>query len=190
MDCVDCHNRPSHKYNPPDRLIDRAVVTGQVDPALPEIKRVAVEALSGEYETEEGALTAIADKIARFYEEEHPETLESSRAALDRAIATTQEYYAQNMFPEMKVRWDGYPDNIGHFIYPGCMRCHDGDHVDGAGRAISRSCSSCHVIMMQGSGDRAQMAETLDGLQFDHPEDIGDEWRETECFECHTGTQP
>jgi len=190
MDCVDCHNRPSHKYNSPDYLIDRAIVTGQIDSTLPAIKRAAVEALAGEYETEEAALAAISEKITGFYEEEHPEILDSSRAALDRAIAAAQDYYAENMFPEMKVRWDRYPENIGHFIYPGCMRCHDGEHLDAGGKAISRDCTSCHVIMMQGGGERAEMAETLDGLEFVHPEDIGDEWRETECYECHTGTQP
>jgi hypothetical protein len=190
MDCVDCHNRPSHKYNAPDYLIDRAIVTGQIDPALPAIKRVAVEALAGEYETEGAALAAISEKISGFYKEEHPEVFDSSRAALDRAIAAAQDYYAQNMFPEMKVRWDRYPENIGHFIYPGCMRCHDGEHADDTGEVISRNCTSCHVIMMQGGGERAQMAETLDGLEFVHPEDIGEEWRETECYECHTGTQP
>jgi len=169
MDCVDCHNRPSHKYNAPDHLIDRAIVTGQVDPALPGIKRAAVEALSGEYETEGAALAAISEKMSGFYKEEHPEVFDSSRAALDRAIAAAQDYYAQNMFPEMKVRWDRYPENIGHFIYPGCMRCHDGEHADDAGKVISRDCTSCHVIMMQGGGERAQMAETLDGLEFVHP---------------------
>ena len=190
MDCVDCHNRPSHKYNAPDQLVDRAIVTGQIDPNLPGIKRIGVEAMAGEYQTEEEASASIADKITAFYREKHPEVLESNRGVLDRAIAVTQDYYAQNMFPEMKVRWDRYPDNIGHFIYPGCMRCHDGEHVDETGRAISRDCSSCHVIMTQGSGDRAQMADTPDGLEFVHPEDIGEEWRETACFECHTGTQP
>jgi hypothetical protein len=190
MDCVDCHNRPSHKYNPPDRLIDAAIVTGQIDPTIPEIKRVAVEAMSREYATEEEGLSAIADHILGYYTDEHPEVPRSKRAALDRAIAATQEYFRQNMFPEMKVRWDRYPDNIGHFIYRGCMRCHDGEHVDETGRAVSSDCSSCHAILAQGSGDRAQASPASGGLEFVHPEDIGEAWRETGCYECHTGSQP
>ena len=190
MDCMDCHNRPSHKYNPPDRLMDLAIATGQIEPALPGIKRIGTEAMAGEYETQEDALAAIADKILGSYTEKHPEIIESNRAAVDRAIVATQQYFAQNMFPEMKVRWDRYPDNLGHLIYPGCMRCHDGDHASDAGEVVSRDCSSCHIIMMQGSGERAQMAATPGGLEFSHPEDIGEEWRETECYECHTGTQP
>jgi hypothetical protein len=128
--------------------------------------------------------------MLKFYEEEHPETYARERPAVERAVAAVQQYFSQNMFPEMKVRWDRYPDNLGHLIYPGCMRCHDGDHVSKEGSAVSRDCSSCHVIMAQGSGERAQMAETLQGLDFEHPEDIGEEWRETECYECHSGTQP
>jgi hypothetical protein len=190
MDCVDCHNRPSHKYNPPDLLVDRAIVTGQIDPDLPSIKRIAVEAMAQEYETEGIARAGIEEKILRFYEEEHPDAFEGQRGAIDRAVSAVQLAFSQNMFPEMKVRWDRYPDNLGHLIYPGCMRCHDGDHVSKDGVAVNRDCSSCHVITAQGSGERAQMAETLEGLEFEHPEDIGDEWRETECYECHTGTQP
>ncbi len=29
----------------------------------------------------------------------------------------------------MKVTWGTHPNNIGHMAYPGCFRCHDGDHV-------------------------------------------------------------
>jgi len=34
--------------------------------------------------------------------------------------------YHQNFFPEMRVSWQAYPDNIGHKEFPGCFRCHDG----------------------------------------------------------------
>jgi NapC/NirT cytochrome c family, N-terminal region len=191
MDCVDCHNRPSHKYNPPDRLVDLAISTGQTDPALPAVKRIATQAMAVEYGTTDAALDSIADQILASYTENHPEILQTNRGALDRAIAATQQYFSQNVFPEMKVRWDRYPDNLGHFIYPGCMRCHDGDHVSDQGEVVSRDCKSCHIIIMQGSGERAQMAVTSEGLEFVHPEEaIGDAWRETGCYECHTGTQP
>jgi hypothetical protein len=190
MDCIDCHNRPSHKYNPPDNLIDIAIHTGQADHSIPGIKAVAVEAMDVEYETETEALDGIAEQILGHYSDTAPEFLESNRGAIDRAIAGTQAAFAKNIFPEMKVRWDRYPDNLGHFIYPGCMRCHDGEHVSESGRTVTRDCKSCHVIILQGGGDRAQMATTDDGLEFVHPEDIGEAWMETECYECHTGTQP
>lgn len=190
MDCVDCHNRPSHNYRAPDHLVDGAMTGGQIDPGLPSIKRVAVEALAEEYGSNDEALAQIADKILTFYSEKHPELLESKRGELDRAIVATQQLFLQNMFPEMKVRWDRYPENLGHFMYPGCMRCHDGRHKSETGEAVSRDCFACHVIISQGSGERAEASLTREGLEFIHPEDIGEAWREMECYECHTGVQP
>ena len=90
----------------------------------------------------------------------------------------------------MKANWAAYPVNIGHFTSPGCMRCHDGNHASAEGVALTRECTACHTILTQGSGERAAIAATQDGLPFEHPEDIGDEWQSTGCYECHTGVQP
>ncbi len=189
MDCIDCHNRPSHKFNSPDNAIDRAILTGTIDPTLPEIKRVAVEAMQTVFETKDEANRGIAARMADFYRDNYPEVLKEKRVAIDAAILATQYQYSQNVFPEMKVRWEGYPDNIGHFIFPGCMRCHDGNKVSDDGWTITRDCTACHAILRQGADDNMQMATTEDGLEFNHP-DGGDDWRDTGCYECHTGTQP
>ncbi len=189
MDCIDCHNRPSHKFNSPDNAIDRAILTGAIDATLPEIKRVAVEAMQAVYETKEDANQGIASKIPDFYRDNYPEVLKERRVAIDEAVLATQYQYSQNMFPDMKVRWDGYPDNIGHFIFPGCMRCHDGNKVSADGWVITRDCTACHAILRQGAGDDMEMAISEAGLVFKHPD--GEEyWLDTGCYECHTGTQP
>ncbi|MEE9271026.1 MAG: NapC/NirT family cytochrome c [Candidatus Krumholzibacteria bacterium] len=190
MDCMDCHNRPSHKFRSPDYLVDRAILTGQIDRTLPEIKRVAVEAMQGDYETEPEALRIMAMQIPDFYRENYPDISRNRSVAIEQAVLATQRQFSENIFPEMKVRWEHYPDNIGHFIFPGCMRCHDGNKVSDEGWVITRDCKTCHSILSQGSGERAQMATSQDGLEFVHPEDIDEEWRETGCYECHTGTQP
>ncbi len=189
MDCIDCHNRPSHKFNSPDNAIDRAILTGAIDATLPEIKRVAVEAMQAVYETKEDANQGIASKIPDFYRDNYPEVLKERRVAIDEAVLATQYQYSQNMFPDMKVRWDGYPDNIGHFIFPGCMRCHDGNKVSEDGWVITRDCTACHAILRQGAGDDMEMAISEAGLVFKHPD--GEEyWLDTGCYECHTGIQP
>src|SRR6185503_20256900 len=46
MDCIDCHNRPAHIYNPPDVALDSAFAANRLDVTLPYLKRQAVEALS------------------------------------------------------------------------------------------------------------------------------------------------
>jgi hypothetical protein len=51
---------------------------------------------------------------------------------------------------------------------------------------ISKDCNSCHTILYQGPADKPT---TLDasGLQFQHPVDVGDAWKDTNCSECHSG---
>jgi hypothetical protein len=90
------------------------------------------------------------------------------------------------MFPEMKVSWKEYPDHIGHMITPGCFRCHNGDHQNEQGQSITRDCNSCHTIIAQGPGRDVTSVNT-GGLEFKHPEDIDEEWKETRCNECHEG---
>jgi hypothetical protein len=170
-------------------VVDQAILTGRIDRALPEIKRIAVEAMLGEYSTEEDALKQIAAKMYAAYRDDYPEVFEQRRVALDAAVLATQNGFKQNMFPEMKVTWEGYPDNIGHFIFAGCMRCHDGKKKSDDGGVVTRDCTACHTIMRQGSGPNFQVATTEQGLEFVHP-DGGDDWRDTNCHECHTGTQP
>ncbi|MFQ5511011.1 MAG: hypothetical protein ACE5EO_04115 [Candidatus Krumholzibacteriia bacterium] len=143
-----------------------------------------------DYETETAALQSIASRIPAFYRDDHPEVFSRRRVAIQQAVLATQQQFSQSMFPEMKVRWNHYPDNIGHFIFPGCMRCHDGNKVSEDGWVVTRECKTFHTILSQGSGERLQMATSQDGLEFVHPEDIDEEWRETGCYECHTGTQP
>ena len=190
MDCMDCHNRPSHIYNSPDHSIDIALLTSRVDPGLPYIKEKAVTAMAKKYETEDEARQAIANEIADYYQTEYPDVYAAKSAVIDASIAAIQDAFSQNIFPEMKVRWDEYPSNLGHFISPGCMRCHKSTMVSDKGQAISTDCCACHNILSQGSGDRAQMAASAEGLDFVHPVDIDDAWKEMGCFECHSGVQP
>lgn len=190
MDCMDCHNRPSHKYLSPDYSVDRAILTGRIDRSLPEIKRVAVEAMAKDYDTEEAAMKGIASAIPDFYHDNYPEIFGDKRVEIDDAVVAVQNEFSRTIFPEMKVKWSEYPDNIGHFIFPGCFRCHSGNMVSEEGWVISHDCSSCHTILSQGSGDRFETASDPNGLEFVHPEDIDEMWRDTNCYECHEGVQP
>ncbi|HEY5652958.1 MAG TPA: NapC/NirT family cytochrome c [Pontiella sp.] len=178
MDCLDCHNRPAHQFLSPERALNEVMTTGQVSSDIPEIKRNGITALTGEYKTESEALQAIKEKLEKAYPDGGPE--------IEQAIQAIQNVYAQNMFPEMKVSWEEYPDHIGHMISPGCFRCHNGDHQDDQGNVISRDCDSCHSIISQGPGTAPTSINT-GGIPFQHPEDIDEEWKETRCDECHTG---
>jgi hypothetical protein len=183
MDCIDCHNRPSHIYNPPMRAVNVAMSTNRISPALPSIKANAVTVLIAEYKTTDDALSKIKDGLMKDYKDYPDQKL------VAQAIAETQKLYSQNFFPEMKADWRAYPNHIGHMTFLGCFRCHDGQHVDEKGTPISKDCSSCHTIIAQGKGEELKTL-SAGGLEFEHPEDIGDSWKEMNCTECHTGETP
>nr|MBN2277363.1 NapC/NirT family cytochrome c [candidate division Zixibacteria bacterium] len=190
FDCMDCHNRPSHIYHSPDYDADIAMEAGRINTTLPDIKQVAVKAMAAKYENDTAATNGIAGAITEYYRDHYPEIIKTRPDDINDAIAAVQDKYAQSIFPEMKVRWEVYPDNIGHFISPGCMRCHTGSLTTEDGHILSRDCTICHTIISQGKDGATVMATSPDGLEFVHPEDIDEAWKEMNCNECHSGTQP
>ncbi|MCK4563106.1 MAG: hypothetical protein KAU94_00370 [Verrucomicrobia bacterium] len=178
MDCIDCHNRPTHQFHSPERALNEALASGQLNADMPRIKSNGIEALTGDYETEGEALKAIQESLTEAYPD--------GGAEVAKAIAAVQHIYSQNIFPEMKVSWEEYPDHIGHMITPGCFRCHNGDHQNEQGKTISRDCDSCHTIIAQGPG-RDITGINTGGLPFKHPKDIDEEWKESRCDDCHEG---
>jgi len=185
MDCLDCHNRPAHRYNAPDLSMDIAMALGAISPRLPSIKKVGLEALKADYESTEEALDRIATRVQDFYAAEHPRIAAAHSADIGAAVYQLQTIYRRNFFPRMKVRWDTYPDHSGHMDSPGCFRCHDGGHIDAAGESISSDCRACHSIVAQGPAGAMRYATDIEGLDFEHPADVGEVWRSMPCSSCH-----
>jgi hypothetical protein len=190
MDCMDCHNRPSHDYRSPDAAIDLAILTGQIDPGLPVVKKAAVQAMVGTYSSDDEARKGIAGSMTDFYRKNYPAVPEQKERQFRDAILEVQTAYEQNIFPVMKADWSDYPNDIGHFIFRGCMRCHDGQHASRSGTVIPNDCRTCHIILAQGPKTSRDQVIAANGLDFRHPIDIGDAWKEGHCFECHRGVQP
>lgn len=185
MDCVDCHNRPTHRFGAPYRLLNNLMQKGAIDPAIPDIKEKGMEVLSADYKSQAEGLEAIERDLTEYYGKKHAEYYDANRGTVDEAISGIKQLFAKNMFPDMSVRWDTHPDNIGHLAAPGCFRCHDGEHVSPEGRSITKNCNACHQIVEQ--GPLGQTEKSIDGLEFKHPTDIGDDWKEASCTDCHTG---
>src|SRR5581483_4572860 len=130
-------------YVPPDRAVDELIAAGKVDPSLPFLKQNAVTVLSKEYPDTVKAKDTIAAELISTYRTKYPETFNQNQAQIKQAVAEVQRVYETNYFPEMKIDWKTHPNNIGHFYYPGCFRCHDGQHVSKDGKVISRDCNVC-----------------------------------------------
>ena len=113
VDCMDCHNRPSHIYYSPDYAVDVALLTNRIDQSLPYIKEKAVSVMAKVYQTESEALQAIANEITDYYQTEYPDVFASRRASIDASVAAIQEAFSQSIFPEMKVRWDRGQERFG-----------------------------------------------------------------------------
>jgi len=188
MDCIDCHNRPAHRYNEPGDSMDSYMALGKIDPTLPSIKKVGVELLSAaDYQTTAEASRKILEGVQAYYRTEHPEVLEKRAPAVNAAIHHLQTIYHRNFFPRMKVRWDTYPDHSAHLITPGCFRCHDGNHKSASGEVVPNDCRTCHVIVAQGNAGELEHATDDAGLEFSHPGDVGDAWQGMACTDCHGG---
>jgi nitrate/TMAO reductase-like tetraheme cytochrome c subunit len=184
MDCIDCHNRPTHIYVPPDQSVDQSLWAHRLDASLPFIKQQAVTVLAASYPTNGAAMQAIASGLQDFYEKKYPDLAKSKQLEIRNAVAEVQEIFKRTTFPEMKVNWQTHPNNLGHYYYPGCFRCHDGQHVSSDGRVISRDCNQCHTLMSETEGTTSPAVPTP--ATFQHPVDIGD-LTQVNCADCHTG---
>jgi hypothetical protein len=153
MDCLDCHTRPSHRFQVAPRALDMALANGQVDSALPWVKRRGLDILRAGYETSQEAEEQVPQAFAEFYRTEHPELYEQRREAVARSGEGLLAVYTRNVFPEMGVDWRTYPDNTGHSDFPGCFRCHDGAHRSTDGAVINPECRACHEILAIGEAE-------------------------------------
>ena len=151
MDCMDCHNRPAHGFASPDGGIDQALFKGMISPTLPWIKKLIVESMMADYPNRDAAHRAIRDSVVGNYQAKYPEILATRRSDVDRAIQVASSIYDRAVFPDMRVNWHTYPVNIGHRHWPGCFRCHDGQHVSAEGKVLGNDCSkTCHTQPQRG----------------------------------------
>ena len=147
MDCMDCHNRPTHAFQLPERAVDAAMNAGEISLDLPFVKKQAVELLRAEYGDRETAAQKIGNGLTDFYRVKYPELYRSHRSQVEAAAQKVVAIYRRNVFPGMKVGWGTYPNNIGHEDFVGCFRCHDGSHTAKDGRTITQDCNACHTIL-------------------------------------------
>jgi nitrate/TMAO reductase-like tetraheme cytochrome c subunit len=149
MDCIDCHNRAAHTFVTAEDALNRAMEQGAVSPEIPWIHKEGLELLKATYASQEEAKARLPQQLQAFYQANHPEVLASKGDLVKTAGEELVVLYSQNVFPYMKVTWGTHPNHIGHMSYPGCFRCHDGDHATKDGKtAITQDCSACHNLLV------------------------------------------
>jgi len=184
MDCVDCHNRPTHIYVSPDLSVDQSLMGRRLDVSLPFIKQEAVTVLAANYNTTDEAMRGIASGLQGYYETKYPDVAKTKQLEIRNAVTEVQQIFRRTTFPEMKLNWQTHPNNLGHYYSIGCFRCHDGQHVSADGKVVSKDCNQCHTLMTQTEGATSIAANALP--TFKHPVDLGD-MTQVNCADCHTG---
>jgi formate-dependent nitrite reductase cytochrome c552 subunit len=144
MQCVDCHNRPTHTFELPDCAMDKGLSVGDIAVTLPYIKKKGVEALKVNYQSRTEAAAKLPESITSFYRQQYPALYAKRSQDINQAGQAILAIYNRNVFPDLKVTWGTYPNNLGHTDFPGCFRCHDGAHTSADGKTITQDCNTCH----------------------------------------------
>lgn len=159
MDCIDCHNRPTHIFYGPDESINRALNAGEIDNTLPYIRKVGMEALVAA-ETQPDPEAHIRQHVMNFYAEQYADLTTSRKETIETAINALSGLFRRNVFPDMKLGWNTYPNNLSHVNSPGCFRCHSDNHKTPEGKAISQDCTVCHQVLAWDE-EKPQLAQDL-----------------------------
>jgi formate-dependent nitrite reductase cytochrome c552 subunit len=144
MDCIDCHNRPTHAYELPEPAVNNALAAGSISPTLPFAKKASLSILKAGYHSRTEAESRILAAFEGFYQDKYPTLYAAKKTEIEKSARSVLTIFNRNVFPEMNVTWATYPNNIGHMDSPGCFRCHDGEHAAAGGATITQDCNACH----------------------------------------------
>jgi len=147
MDCIDCHNRPTHAFELPEPAVNKQMAAGFISPELPFIRKKAIELLKTEYPDRDTARRQIVDGLTTFYRTNYASLYDSRRSLVQQSAESVADIYLRNIFPAMKMTWGVHPNNLGHNDFPGCFRCHDGSHTSEDGQTIPNDCATCHNLL-------------------------------------------
>ncbi len=163
MDCMDCHNRPSHVFYLPERALDREMSSGLISSALPYARKVSLEILKKNYPSREAAHAEIPESLREYYRKNYFDLYNSQRAEIEQTAEALVYIYDGNVFPAMNITWGTYPNNIGHTDFPGCFRCHDGSHKSKDDKDITQDCNTCHSLLAMDDPDPKILQELAGG---------------------------
>lgn len=185
LDCMDCHNRPTHVFLSPNAAVNRALSREPALATVPYAKARLVQALSADHASQDEALAAIESDLEAYYRDEQPDAWAGQRAQVEALIALGKQIYERNIFPEREADWSIYPNNIGHMESPGCFRCHDERHVDGEGVALTRECRACHDFLVPTKTIAGEPTRVVGS--FEHAYELEGPHALTRCDQCHSG---
>ncbi len=163
MDCIDCHNRPTHLFKSPAKALDDVLEAYRSYASLPFYKRTALAAINGEYPDHDTGVARVRQAVVDFYSKSYPELASGKAKTIAAAADAAAEVYARSEFPEMHTTWRTHPNDLGHDDFPGCWRCHDDEMTTADGKhTIPQDCDTCHVFLLQDSSTPPVLADLVE----------------------------
>lgn len=147
MDCIDCHNRPTHIYDMPEDRVDLGLISKKINPLIPGIREDSLTVLTKEYSTREQAQEQIGRDLLVLQKTRDAKQAAIFAADIEKAGEFLLEAWLGNVWPETGVVWGTYKQHLGHQLADegfGCWRCHDEEHENANGDTISQDCAMCH----------------------------------------------
>ncbi len=155
MDCIDCHNRPTHIYDLPTQVVDFGLLSNEINGEIPGIREDSLTALAADYLSREVAVNEIGPALRELQYQRNGEDIEKYRDDIEKAGLYLVDSYLVNVWPNMNVTWGTYLGHLGHkseeyggYLYAdpsyGCFRCHNWEHENNSGKVISQDCDLCH----------------------------------------------
>lgn len=189
MDCITCHNRVTHDFQPPTVSVDEALARGHISTSIPGIRKRAVDVLNANYESRDEAMKAI-EAVDEYYA--NTDFYPGHGDIIKAAVAEMKAIYDRTVFHDQEVDWTTHPNNLGHINAPGCFRCHDGKHLNDQDQAVRLECNLCHSIPVV--ADSQDFIANLEVNRGPEPEShLNANWIslhnqafDSTCVNCHT----
>jgi hypothetical protein len=127
--------------------MDRSMADGNIPSDLPFLKKTGLELLKATYESQQEAAQKIASGLSAFYQQKYAALATQRAGDIRKAANAVTAIYQRNVFPDLKVTWGTYANNLGHTDATGCFRCHDDNHVSAQKKTITQDCGACHNVV-------------------------------------------
>jgi hypothetical protein len=114
MDCLDCHNRPTHVFDMPAPALDAALESGELDRSIPFAKRDGVLALTGKKPIEQAP-----PAVRRIYDRNIFPGMMISWGAYPNNLGHDQFAGC------FRCHDDSHKNDAGKTITQDCMACHE-----------------------------------------------------------------
>ena len=163
MDCLDCHNRPTHEFYSVEKALSMALSYKKISSELPYIYREGLRILEKEY-LEEQIESEIYRAVKSYYTKEYPEIIKEKPQLIENTSSEMVRIYRRNNWPKMELRWGYHRSHIGHNDVPGCGRCHNADMLTKDGKGLSdveADCENCHDILIEDEKDICAVQKVL-----------------------------